>query len=117
MRIGIVNDLGVARLALSRILASSPDHEVAWMANDGAEAVGAREDRPDLILMDLIMPRVDGVEATRQIMSETPCAILLVTSSVSGNLDKVYDAMGHGRSTRSTHPREGHTASSTATSS
>ena len=67
------------------------------MAADGVEAiVQAREDRPDLILMDLFMPRIDGVEATRQIMSESPCAILLVTSTVSGHLDKVYEAMGHG---------------------
>jgi two-component system, chemotaxis family, response regulator WspF len=97
MRIGIVNDLGLARLALSRVLASSPDHEVAWTANDGVEAIArTREDRPDLILMDLLMPRIDGVEATRQIMSELPCAILLVTATVSGHLDKVYEAMGHG---------------------
>ncbi len=97
MRIGIVNDLGLARFAMQRVLVSSPHHEVAWMANDGVEAiVRAREDRPDLILMDLFMPRIDGVEATRQIMSESPCAILLVTSTVSGHLDKVYEAMGHG---------------------
>ena len=97
MRIGIVNDLGMARLALTRVLMSSPSHEIAWMANDGGEAIArTREDRPDLILMDLIMPGIDGVEATRQIMSELPCAILLVTATVSGHLDKVYDAMGHG---------------------
>jgi two-component system, chemotaxis family, response regulator WspF len=97
MRIGIVNDLGLARFAMQRALVASSHHEVAWMANDGVEAiVRAREDRPDLILMDLFMPRIDGVEATRQIMSESPCAILLVTSTVSGHLDKVYEAMGHG---------------------
>ena len=97
MRIGIVNDLGLARFAMRRVLTSSPQHEVAWMAEDGVEAiVCARDDRPDLILMDLFMPRIDGVEATRQIMSESPCAILLVTSTVSGHLDKVYEAMGHG---------------------
>ena len=49
-----------------------------------------------MILMDLFMPGIDGVEATRQIMSELPCAILLVTATVSGHLDKVYEAMGHG---------------------
>jgi len=97
MRIGIVNDVSVAREALRRVLVSSPNHEVAWTANDGGEAIArAREDRPDLILMDLFMPRIDGVEATRQIMSESPCAILLVTATVSGHLDEVYQAMGHG---------------------
>jgi two-component system, chemotaxis family, response regulator WspF len=97
MRIGIVNDLSLARVAMSRALMSSPNHEVAWNANDGGEAIArTREDRPDLILMDLFMPGIDGVEATRQIMSELPCAILLVTATVSGHLDKVYEAMGHG---------------------
>jgi two-component system response regulator WspF len=97
MRIGIVNDVTVAREALRRVVVSSPVHEVAWMAINGEDAIQrAREDRPDLILMDLFMPGVDGVEATRRIMSETPCAILVVTATVSGNLREVYQAMGHG---------------------
>jgi two-component system, chemotaxis family, response regulator WspF len=97
MRIGIVNDLSLARVAMSRVLMSSPNHEIAWTANDGGEAIArTRADRPDLILMDLFMPGIDGVEATRQIMAELPCAILLVTATVSGHLDKVYEAMGHG---------------------
>lgn len=97
MRIGIVNDVGIAREALRRVVLSSPNHEVAWSAKDGEEAVErAREDRPDIILMDLFMPGIDGVEATRQIMSESPCAILLVTATVSGHLNEVYRAMGHG---------------------
>jgi two-component system response regulator WspF len=97
MRIGIVNDVAVAREALRRVVTSSAVHEVAWLANDGEAAIlRASEDRPDLILMDLFMPGVDGVEATRRIMSESPCAILVVTATVSGNLREVYQAMGHG---------------------
>jgi len=42
------------------------------------------------------MPVMDGVEATRRIMSATPCAILVVTATVSGNAGKVFEAMGHG---------------------
>ena len=56
----------------------------------------AKGDRPDLILMDLIMPGIDGVEATRRIMASYPCPIVVVTSSVSGHLGKVYEAMGLG---------------------
>jgi two-component system response regulator WspF len=68
-----------------------------WTASDGAEAIAlARVDRPDLILMDLIMPGVDGVEATRQIMGESPCAILIVTATITGHLSRVYQAMGYG---------------------
>ena len=67
------------------------------MAGDGAEAIAlARADPPDLILMDLFMPGTDGVEATRRIMGESPCAILVVTATVSGHLSKVYQAMGYG---------------------
>jgi len=97
MRIGIVNDVGLAREALRRVVVSTSEHEVAWMANDGAEAVAlARRDVPDLILMDLFMPGTDGVEATRRIMGESPCAILVVTATIAGHLSKVYQAMGYG---------------------
>jgi two-component system response regulator WspF len=97
MRIGIVNDMGLAREALRRVVVSSSEHEVVWTASDGNEAIAmAREDRPDLILMDLFMPGTDGVEATRRIMGESPCAILVVTATVSGHLSKVYQAMGYG---------------------
>jgi two-component system response regulator WspF len=97
MRIGIVNDVRAACEALRRVVDSLPDHEIAWMAADGVEAVAmAKRDRPELILMDLIMPHLDGVQATRQIMAAAPCAILVVTATVSGNISLVYEAMGFG---------------------
>ena len=97
MRIAITNDMLLAVEALRRVLVASGEHEVAWVARDGAEAVECcRRDRPDLILMDLVMPEVDGVEATRRIMAEAPCAILIVTSSVSRMAPKVFEALGAG---------------------
>jgi two-component system response regulator WspF len=97
MRVAIVNDLALAREVLRRLVVSVPGYSVAWMAVDGEEAVRrAAEDRPDVILMDLVMPVMDGVEATRRIMAANPCPILLVTSSVTGNFNLVYKAMGHG---------------------
>jgi chemotaxis response regulator CheB len=67
------------------------------MAEDGDEAiVMAAADRPDVILMDLIMPRVDGVEATRQIMRKSPCPVLVVTASVVTNYAMACRAMGVG---------------------
>ncbi|MGO4405965.1 chemotaxis response regulator protein-glutamate methylesterase [Bosea sp. RAF48] len=97
MRVGLVNDLPMAVEVLRRIVTSTAEHKVAWVAIDGSEAVEAtRRDRPDLILMDLNMPVMDGVEATRRIMAETPCPILLVTASVDANVSGVYDAMGYG---------------------
>lgn len=97
MRVGIVNDLRMALETLRRVIESAPDLEVAWTAMDGAEAVTrTAADRPDLVLMDLVMPEMDGVEATRRIMAESPCPILVVTATVEGNARKVVAALGHG---------------------
>ncbi|RON05207.1 chemotaxis response regulator protein-glutamate methylesterase [Pseudomonas brassicacearum] len=97
MKIAIVNDMPMAVEALRRALAFEPAHEVVWVARNGAEAVQrCAEFTPDLILMDLIMPVMDGVEATRRIMAETPCAIVIVTVDRQQNVHRVFEAMGHG---------------------
>lgn len=97
MRIAIVNDVAMVVEALKRIVLSEPENEVAWTAVDGAEGVKkCAGDVPDLILMDLIMPEMDGVEATRMIMAQSPCPILLVTTSVNKNASMVFEAMGAG---------------------
>ena len=101
MKIAIVNDLPIAVESLRRALlmngSGTPRHQLAWVARDGAEAVRrCADDRPDLVLMDLIMPDMDGVEATRRIMAQTPCAILLVSAHAGTQTGKIFDAMGAG---------------------
>ncbi|MBC8178767.1 MAG: chemotaxis response regulator protein-glutamate methylesterase [Desulfobacteraceae bacterium] len=97
MRIAIVNDMVLIVESLREIVLSVVDHEIAWVARNGAEAVEkCAADTPDLILMDLIMPVMDGVEATRQIMNRSPCPILVVTATMDGNTAKVFEAMGFG---------------------
>ncbi len=97
MKIAIVNDMPLAVEALRRAVALEPAHQVVWVASNGAEAVQrCTEQLPDLILMDLIMPVMDGVEATRRIMAETPCAIVIVTVDRKQNVHRVFEAMGHG---------------------
>lgn len=92
-----MNDLQLAVETLRRAISLEPGFEVAWIATNGLEAVQqCARDRPDVILMDLIMPVMDGVEATRRIMAETPCAIVVVTVDVAGHTSRVFDAMGHG---------------------
>lgn len=97
MKIAIVNDMFIAIEALRRVVLTIAEHQIVWIAKDGAEAVAkCAKNTPDLILMDLIMPVMDGVEATRQIMKRSPCAILIVTVSIEQNSAKVFEAMGYG---------------------
>ncbi len=97
MRIGIVNDSRIACEVLARTVRSLPGFMVLWTAHDGREAIDmCAQELPDIVLMDLIMPNVDGAQATREIMKATPCVILVVTSSVTAHRDKVFEAMGYG---------------------
>lgn len=97
MRIAIVNDMSMAIEGLRRVIESTDIHQVAWTAFSGNEAVTVcRRDIPDLILMDIIMPGMNGVDTTREIMQSSPCPILLVTSSVNTNSALVFEAMGYG---------------------
>jgi two-component system response regulator WspF len=97
MRIALVNDVPTAIEAMRRVVLSAPEHRLAWIARDGLEALDlCARDTPDLILMDLIMPKMDGVAATRGIMARTPCAIVVVTADVNDHSSKVFEAMGAG---------------------
>ncbi len=80
----IADDHGVIRDGLGRLIDALEDIELAGTANDGAEAVErARELTPDVVLMDLDMPRMDGIEATRKIIEERPGTAVLVLTSFS----------------------------------
>jgi two-component system, chemotaxis family, response regulator WspF len=97
MRIGIVNDLPGINELLRRIVDLTPKHRVVWVAQSGAEAVElCVRETPDLLLLDLVMPGMNGAEVTRRIMAGTPCAILIVTVSVRDNAGLVLDALSHG---------------------
>jgi len=95
IRVGIVDDQALVRSGLRMIVESQPDLAVVAEAGDGEEAVRVvRAERPDVVLMDVRMPRMDGIEATRQISAVTRVVIL-----TTYELDEyVFDALAAGAS-------------------
>ena len=84
IRVVLVDDHAVIRAGLAQLLAGTDDISVVGMAANGAEALAVvREIRPDVVLMDLQMPEVDGVAATRMIMAEDLGVDVLVLTSFS----------------------------------
>jgi DNA-binding NarL/FixJ family response regulator len=98
IRVLVVDDQALVRAGFRLILDSQPDIEVVGEATDGREALAkSRELRPDVILMDVRMPVLDGLEATRQLLSEqeAPRVLMLTTFDLDVY---VYDALRAGAS-------------------
>ncbi len=92
----IVDDQAIVRKGTRALLAEVSGMEVIGEASDGLEAVHLAESlHPDVILMDLVMPRLDGIEAIRQIMARQPAARILVLTSFASD-DKVFPAIKAG---------------------
>jgi DNA-binding NarL/FixJ family response regulator len=97
IRVLIADDQALVRGGVRMILEAQPDIEVAGEAADGAEAVAlARDLRPDVVLMDVRMPGVDGIEASRRLLAEpgVPSAVLVLTTFDQDEV--VYDALRAG---------------------
>ena len=94
----IADDQALVRVGLRKILESEPDTSVVGEAGDGEDAVsGARRLRPDVVLMDIRMPVLDGIEATRRIVRAQPGARILILTTF-GLDGYVYDALRAGAS-------------------
>jgi DNA-binding NarL/FixJ family response regulator len=84
IRVAVADDHGVLRDGLAGVIGAQPDMELVATAADGAEAVSmCRSTTPDVVLMDLEMPVLDGIEATRAILAEAPETAVLVLTSFS----------------------------------
>jgi DNA-binding NarL/FixJ family response regulator len=95
-RIVIADDHPLLRFALLRLLEESPDVEVVAEANDGKEALElCRHFKPELVLMDVIMPEMDGIAATRAIKAELPRTIVLMMT-VSESLEHLAESLRAG---------------------
>jgi NarL family two-component system response regulator LiaR len=92
----IVDDHAIVRKGIRALLATEPDIEVVGEAQDGQEAITQVERlAPDVVLMDLVMPVMDGLEATRHIAAHLPEAQIVVLTSFTG-VDKILPAIKAG---------------------
>ncbi|MEU8803452.1 response regulator transcription factor [Spirillospora sp. NPDC048819] len=98
VRVAVADDQEVARAGFGALLGTQPDLDVVATAADGAAAIRVcREHRPDVVLMDVRMPVMDGIEATRRITAEpgAPRVLILTTFDLD---EHVYDALVAGAS-------------------
>ncbi len=98
IRVLVVEDSPTARALLVFLFDKDPEIRVVGQASNGRQAVQmAKELAPDLITMDVVMPDMNGVEATREIMSQNPIPILFVTAhSDTPELNLAFDALKAG---------------------
>lgn len=103
IRVLIVDDHVVVRRGIQSFLHTTEDITVAGEASDGAEALerladfAAHDDLPDVVVLDLVMPRMDGVEAARQMSAQYPGIRIVVLTSF-GESERVHSALANGAS-------------------
>jgi len=95
IRVLIADDHEVVRIGIGRMLENTPDIDVVGVARDGAEAIAlCAEHAPDVVLMDLEMPDIDGVEATQSIVRHGGSAVVILTSF--GDREHIAEAIDSG---------------------
>jgi NarL family two-component system response regulator LiaR len=96
IRVLIVDDHAIVRKGIRALLSTETDIEVIGEAEDGSRAVDqAKKLQPDVVLMDLVMPQMDGIEATHRITADCPKTRVLVLTSFAAD-DKVFPAIKAG---------------------
>ncbi|HZA32600.1 MAG TPA: response regulator transcription factor [Propionibacteriaceae bacterium] len=100
IRVAVVDDQALVRAGFEMVLESAPDLEVVGSAANGAEAIDLVErTQPDVVLMDIRMPVMDGLEASRRILADERCADVRILILTTFDLDEyVYAALQAGAS-------------------
>ena len=107
IRVLIVDDSPHIRDGLSSLIDAQSDFSVVGTAGDGLEAVEkAKELRPDVVVMDVQMPRMDGIEATREIKREFPCIRILFLSTFTDHIEAGHEAGCDGYLTKDCDPKQ-----------
>ncbi len=97
VRVLVVDDSAFARKALARMLEADAGIQVVGSARDGIEAIEkVRELQPDLVTLDVEMPRMGGLEALERIMAERPCPVLMVSSLTAEGAEVTLQALERG---------------------
>lgn len=98
MRIAIASQNHYQIDLLTQLIAEAiPDQQVIWTTSDGLSAIkNCQENRPELLLVSVSLTSMNGIEATRIIMSDSPCGVVVVTDCVNKNATQVFEAMGAG---------------------
>ena len=98
VRVLLVDDDDLMRAGVRSVLSSDDTIEVAGEAGDGGEALGrVRETQPDIVLMDIRMPGVDGISATREVLAGSPDVKVVVLTTFEDD-DYIFDALSAGAS-------------------
>jgi len=97
VKVLIVDDSAFMRNTISSMIAADPDLEVVGIARDGIEAIDKVASlKPDIVTLDVEMPRMDGIEALKHIMSKTPVPVLMVSSLTTDGAEVTLDALDMG---------------------
>lgn len=97
VRVLVVDDSPFMRKAISRIIDSAPDLEVAAVASNGAEALAVLRAEPvDVVTLDVVMPGADGVETLKAIMAEHPVPVVMLSSQTSENAAVTFECLDAG---------------------
>jgi two-component system chemotaxis response regulator CheB len=97
VKVFIVDDSPTCRYTLRRVLNDDPSIHIVGEAGDGIEAIRAIPSAmPDLVLMDIVMPRMDGLQTLQELMEVSPLPVLVISDRIGGNLDMSFEALERG---------------------